>query len=329
MTPKFTRAKPQQAALKLLFYAPQGAGKTFTALLVAEGLAARDGKRIAVIDTERGTDFYAQAIPKRTVHPEAFDFDALYTRSLAGTIDALRSLDPKEHSVVVIDSISHLWDAAINAYKEKRTSGDSIPFPAWAGIKRPYKRDVIQWLMDSPYHVILCGRQRSVYDTSTDEWKRLGVEVRAERESGYEPHFTARFEVVRDPKDTARSTYLMIVEKDRMGVLAGRTFANPSFKTFEPMLEYLGTRQAVSEDPDEVVERDSALQDEEARKVAVKLQESTVIKGEFTSKIGAARTLQELAVVADEIKKKRTKLVEAHRNELAETYTATQKALQS
>src|SRR2546430_9051131 len=39
-------------------------------------------KRIAYVDTERGTDFYAQEVKDRQVHPAAFDFDALYTKSI-------------------------------------------------------------------------------------------------------------------------------------------------------------------------------------------------------------------------------------------------------
>ena len=49
---------------------------------MAEGLANVIGKRVAMVDTERGSDFYCQAVASRAVHPEAFTFDALYSRSL-------------------------------------------------------------------------------------------------------------------------------------------------------------------------------------------------------------------------------------------------------
>jgi len=116
----FQKAKPQQARFKAGFYGKQGSGKTFTALLVAEGLAKRENKRIAYLDTEHGTDFYAQAVKERAVHPEAFDFDAMYTRSIYETIEAVESLDPKTHGVVVLDSMTHLWEAAQAAYSGKK-----------------------------------------------------------------------------------------------------------------------------------------------------------------------------------------------------------------
>ena len=40
----FRKAKAEQAALKIGFYGAQGSGKTFTALLIAEGLAQRKNR---------------------------------------------------------------------------------------------------------------------------------------------------------------------------------------------------------------------------------------------------------------------------------------------
>src|SRR5271165_2638042 len=105
----FTKPRSLKAALKLAFYGPAGSGKTFSALLVAEGLAQQAGKRIAYCDTEQGTAFYAQEVPQRRVHPEAFDFDALYTKSITEVLAAVRDLDVAAYGVLVIDSISHLW----------------------------------------------------------------------------------------------------------------------------------------------------------------------------------------------------------------------------
>src|SRR5207244_1079403 len=96
-------------------------GKTFTALLLAEGLAGGSGRRVAVLDTEQGTAFYSQPVPSRKAHPESFDFDVLHTRSVTEALSALHSLDPATYGVVVIDSIRHLWDACRNAYAGKLT----------------------------------------------------------------------------------------------------------------------------------------------------------------------------------------------------------------
>ena len=59
----FHKPQPLKAALKLALYGVAGSGKTFSSLLLAEGLARHTGKRIAYIDTEHGTAFYGQAVP--------------------------------------------------------------------------------------------------------------------------------------------------------------------------------------------------------------------------------------------------------------------------
>jgi len=72
----FTKPQPAKAALKMAMFGPAGSGKTFTALLIAEGLAKlAQGKRIALVDTEQGSAFYSQDVPARQPHPKAFDFE--------------------------------------------------------------------------------------------------------------------------------------------------------------------------------------------------------------------------------------------------------------
>jgi hypothetical protein len=135
----FTKPTSLKSALKLALYGRAGSGKTFTALLLSEGLSRQSGRRVAVLDTEQGTAFYSQAVTSRKAHPQAFDFDVLHTKSVTETLAALHSLDTAEHGVVVVDSISHIWDACRNAYAGKLTKHGGIPLHAWGAIKRPYR----------------------------------------------------------------------------------------------------------------------------------------------------------------------------------------------
>jgi len=315
----FKKASPQQARLKVSMYGGPGSGKTFTTLLFAEGLAAVRGGRIAYVDTERGTDFYAKAA-KRPAHPEAFDFDALYTRSLADTVREIKALDPKEHPVVVIDSISHLWQAAIEAYEGRRTSIDSIPIQAWGKIKKPYK-DLVDHLMASMQDVFVLGRQKNVFSTGADgEFRKEGVAMKAEGDTQYEPHVCLHMEAKLDQRDPTRSAYLMYVEKDRTGVLSGRTIANPTFKTIEPMLSLLGEVQAQTEDEDERTAKDSELLAENDEKARNKEEKSAGILADLMAKIAAAMDLNQLAEVGSEAKKVKRYMIENHTNVLTELY---------
>ena len=202
----FRKAKAEQAAIKMGIYGPPGSGKTFTTLLLAEGLAKASGKRIAYVDTERGTDFYCKAAP-RPVHPEPFDFDALYTKSITEIMSSVRSLSPDEYGVIVIDSITHVWESCIAAYNGGKTSAGTIPMHAWGRIKKPYK-DLMSFLLSSPMHVVMCGRQGVEYATNedTDELKAVGYKMKAEGETPYEPHILIRMEAIKPKRSNELAT---------------------------------------------------------------------------------------------------------------------------
>lgn len=319
----FKKAKPQQAKLKMSLYGPQGSGKTFTTLLFAEGLAAKEGKRIAYVDTEHGTDFYAQEVADRSIHPNEFDFDAIYTKSLYEILAAVKSVDLEKYSVIVIDSISHVWDAALDAYSGKRTKSDTIPMHAWAKIKKPYK-ELINYLIGSNLHTFILGRQKNLFETDNDtgEMRKTGVAMRAEGETPYEPHICLRTECKIDLKDTTRSNYIVYVEKDRTGVLSGQTIINPNFNTIMPLLPLLGDIQAEQEDEVERISKDAELMSEtETKREAAKEEKSVKIFDDMQVSITKANSIDELGVVGAEIKKQKKYLMEPHENSLRLLYT--------
>lgn len=315
----FKKPTSEQAYLKMAIYGPQGSGKTFTSLLFAEGLAKHMNKRVAYVDTERGTDFYIKEVKQRQVHPDAFKIDREDTRSIATVTKSVKELDPKEYGVIVIDSISHIWDSCQEAYpEEKKTSAGTIPFHAWVQIKKPYK-DLLNWLLDSEFHMIICGRQKNVYSNEDDQLKKVGVDMRAENETAYEPHICIRMEPVKDQKNTAKSVYQAFVEKDRSGVLGGKIITNPNFHTIEPLLPLLGGTQAKMEDEDERIARDSELLLNK-KKQQDKQAKSRDLFAKASSDITTTENLIELNAVADFIKKNKRYMVEEHMASLKQLF---------
>lgn len=296
----FRKAKAEQAALKIGIYGPPGSGKTFTSLLIAEGLAKLSGKRIGYVDTEHGTDFYCKDVPTRKVHPAAFDFDAIYTRALTEIIAAVKGLNPAEYGVVVVDSMTHLWEAARAAYDGKQTRAGTIPMQAWGKIKKPYK-DLMSYMLSSPMHIIICGRQGVEYETDeeTDELKAIGVKMKAEGETAYEPHILLRMDAIKPKKTNEVATIIAYAEKDRTGVLAGRSFANPNFDTLcKPLLGLLGDTQAHIETEDESSAKDAeaiAKQDKERE------AQSAEHLRQFTARIALTNTAEELKALGKQI----------------------------
>ena len=316
----FRKAKAEQAALKLGMYGPPGSGKTFTALLLAEGLAKVTGKRVAYVDTEHGTDFYCKAVPSRAVHPEAFDFDAIYTRSLTEVLAAVKELKPDDYGVIIIDSITHLWEAARAAYSGKQTSVGGIPMHAWGKLKKPYK-ELISILLSSSMHVIICGRQGVEYETNeeTDELRAVGLKMKAEGETAYEPHILVRMESIKPKKTNDIAQIVAYIEKDRTGVLAGRSFVAPSFDTLaKPLLGLLGGTQAQMPTDDFVANMDAETLAEEERQRAIASAEHL---RKFKARLDLATSREELKKIGGEITPQlKSEMITADVTELREAY---------
>ena len=124
---------------------PTGAGKTWTALKIAEVLA--EGGKILVIDTEKESALtYADTFT--FVHlPWLPPFEP---RELARTMAEAGH----EYAVVIVDSTSHFW----------RKEGGTLDiaggkFTGWKDA-RPAQEDLVQALLDCHAHVILCARSK-------------------------------------------------------------------------------------------------------------------------------------------------------------------------
>ena len=322
----FRKAKAEQAALKLGIYGLAGSGKTFTSLLIAEGLAALDGRRVALVDTEHGSDFYAQAVPGRKVHPAAFEFDALYTRSITDIDQAVRSLKATDYGVIVIDSMTHVWESAIGAYKGRQTSVGTIPMHAWGAIKKPYKA-LIAFLLSSPLHVVICGRQGFEYGQVDDgeDLKVVGTKMKAEGETAYEPHILLRLEAVKQGK-TKEAIITAFAEKDRTGVLAGNTFQWPTFDAIcKPLLPLLGQTQAQIQTEEEVSSHDAAAMADAER---AKGQESEDLLREWSAKVDLCRDAAALKALGKALTpKEKGRMLPVHVTALRERYQAAERKL--
>lgn len=300
----FRKAQPQQARLKVGLYGKQGSGKTLTSLLWAEFLAKLDGKRIAYIDTESGTDFYCQSIPERSCHPEAFDFDRIVTRSIMEAAEAAESLDTSVYGVLVVDSVTHLWEAAREAYTGKRMKNGEIPVYAWGDIKRPYKRLMAAFL-NGNYHAIVCGREGVQMENDDDGVAQVvGTKMKAEGETPYEPHVLGRMVPEREPDGTYRVA--VFFEKDRSGILSGKTFYEPNADVIKPLMRYLGApMQGVIESPEVTAAKDAAMIEE--RRIKADEERQTLFNTIRTA-INSATSLEQLRSAWSLTTGKKTKL---------------------
>lgn len=314
----FRKAKAEQAAIKMGIYGASGSGKTFTTLLCAEGLAKLTKKRIAFVDTERGTDFYCKDVAARTVHPKAFDFDAMYTRSITEVLDAVSGLNFNEHGVIVLDSITHLWEATKAAYTGKLMKNGGIPMHAWGKLKKPYK-DLMTLLLSCQQHVFILGRQGNEYaEDETGETKSVGTKMKAEGETPYEPHILIHMEAVKSLKSDL-AVVTAFAEKDRTGTLHGRTIEWPKYENLiAPIIPLLGGTQAkVLTDEETAAVDGEAIADADAAKQ--KFSSESLRK--FKARLELCDTQSDVDKLANEISADvKKKMVASHVTELRDLF---------
>lgn len=160
MAVSFQKATKKQARLRLALIGPSGSGKTFTALRVASGL----GKRIAVIDSERGS---------AAKYADRFEFDAveLETFSPQTYIEAIKAADGAGYDVLIIDSLSHAWsgkDGALEMVDKaaaRSKSGNS--FAAWREVT-PHHHALVDAILRSRCHVIATMRAKTEWVLEED-----------------------------------------------------------------------------------------------------------------------------------------------------------------
>lgn len=321
----FRKARCEQAMIRMGMFGPAGSGKSFGALLFGEGLAELMKKRIAYVDTEFGTSFYRERVPARKVHPEAFDFDVLETRSLMETLKEVKKLDFKVHGIIIIDSITHLWEAARLGYQGKTTSIGTIPMHAWGKIKAPYK-ELMTFLLNCPAHVFFCGRQGTEYETDedTDDLKAVGVKMKAEGETPYEPHILLRLWCEKQKNgDGICKAY---AEKDRTGTLQGRTIVWPSFdNVIKPILPLLGQTQAQVQSEEDVAAGDA---EQRAASEIEKADGSLRILQRFQARITLCESEADLKAIGKEITPEiKKQMVAGDVAELRKVYQAAEKKM--
>jgi len=160
MPSNFKPAKRVNVPLLIGIAGGTGSGKTYSALRLATGLAGKG--KIAVIDTEAG----------RALHyADQFKFDHDDLRppfAPAAYAEAIAEADAANYSVIVVDSVSHVWagDGGVLEMQEdeleRMAKGDwkkreACKMASWIKPKMAHKK-MVSRLLQIRAHVILCLR---------------------------------------------------------------------------------------------------------------------------------------------------------------------------
>ena len=224
-------------------------GKTYTATEIAIGLFKMLGGDIAFFDTETGSEYVAGKIRKATGKP----LMGKKSRSLKDLMAVAKEM--KRGDILLVDSITHPWRELCESHlravneslaRKNRAPRTKLEFQDWGPIKAEWEKWTT-WFLNSPVHVIICGRAGFEYDmelneeTNRKELIKTGTKMKTESEFGFEPSLLIEMERVLETSGKSRrvTKRQAIVIGDRFDVLDGKVFLNPKFKDFEPHFKLL------------------------------------------------------------------------------------------
>jgi hypothetical protein len=143
----FAPATRKKAKLRIAVSGTAGAGKTYSALLIAKEF----GSKIAVMDSERGSaSLYAglDGIPQ-------FDVCELEEKNIQDYLEKIQDAAAAGYEVLVVDSYSHSWLAALEAV-------DKMGGWVKAGkVVSPLVAKLVDAILAFPGHVIVTLRSKA------------------------------------------------------------------------------------------------------------------------------------------------------------------------
>jgi hypothetical protein len=137
--------------------------------------------------------------------------------------------------VLIIDSISHFWKELCETYQTRKAeqynrSTYKLQFQDWGYLKTEWAK-FTDMFVNSPLHIILCGRAGYEYDYFEEDGKKelekTGVKMKAEGEMGYEPSLLVHMERRQqlESGSVVKTWREATVLKDRSTKLDGKVFS--------------------------------------------------------------------------------------------------------
>lgn len=201
------KAARKQVKLRLNISAPSGAGKTMSALLMANGLVG-SWEKIAVIDTENGSaSLYSHLGGFNVIDLQSPFTPEKYTQALDTCVKA-------GIECIIIDSSSHEWNCLLEENEllaQSNFRGNT--WSAWSKTT-PRHDKFVNSVLHCPAHVITCTRSKM--ETVMGEGKKVHkVGMKDVQREGWEYELTVSLNIERE-------THLATPSKDRTNLFEGK-----------------------------------------------------------------------------------------------------------
>lgn len=213
----FKRATISQIKIRLALSGAAGSGKTFSSLAIASHLS----KRIAVIDTERGSS---------SRYADLFNFDVceLAHHHPSKYIEAIETAEHEGFEVIIIDSLTHAWYAELELVDQAKNS-----FSAWKDV-RPLERKLIDTIVKSNAHIIATMRSKTEWDTTPVNGKMQPKKI------GTAPIQTSGIEYEFDIAGELSAEHILYISKSRCPGLQDTSWHKPKLDFAYQLRAWMG-----------------------------------------------------------------------------------------
>lgn len=247
-----TFASPLVAANKFIkasFGGMAGSGKTRTAteLIIGCYKDMKCTKPVLVIDNEKGSRFLIPIFKKAGVPVLVKD-----TVSLADVVQSLTYLRNGEIDFLFIDTLTKVWYQFVRDYKSKKSSRYTfMTLEDWGKILPAWQEEFSDKYVNTPGNIVFTGRGGYQYEKEEDatdedgktkkgQFVKSGVKMKLAGETPFEPDLNVWMQLEQEMGQGGLEVWREAqVMKDRSGLIDGKTFKNPTYADFRPMIQFL------------------------------------------------------------------------------------------
>jgi hypothetical protein len=222
-----------------------GSGKTRTASEFAAGIYKDLGLKgpILILDNELSARFLEPFFRTQGIEVIVKDTD-----TLGDVLTAFDFLEKKEVALVFIDSLTKMWYKFIRDYRANHNNR-KMQLNDWGVVIPEWQEKFSDRLVKTKGNIVFTGRGGYEYDleevegSNKKQFVRSGVKMKMQGETAFETDIN----VWMDSKEEVENGKVVkqwreaFVMKDRSTTIDGKTFVNPTYKDFKPVVDFLKT----------------------------------------------------------------------------------------
>jgi hypothetical protein len=239
-------ASPLKSAnhfIKASFGGFAGSGKTRTATEFIIGCYKEMNlkKPILFIDNEKGSRFLIPIFEKAGI--KIFVKDTIYLADIIQSFDLIKN---GEVDFLFMDSLTKVWYQFIKEYKAKNGNKSFMTLQDWGKVLPDWQEKFSNRFVDLNGNCVFTGRGGYTYDmeeneeTKKKEFTKSGVKMKLAGETPFEPDINVWMELCQEMEEGKLKVWREAqIMKDRSGTIDGKTFKNPTYSDFAPVVRFI------------------------------------------------------------------------------------------